>query len=313
VHHHGDQHGRYHSADHLGPGELAIVIVVERIVVIRHTATVAIPDANPNAISAGLARQHCARRAQWATARGMKRVVFVAGLLMSSVAHAEIDPAAVQLWDVVYAADGSVLKGVIVEEVPNTSVRIVLVGGSSIIVQMPNVTRFAKELNPAFQRGAVAVATVSATPAAAASSGLRIAVLPMVATHSDVDETTFMAVARVGYEIGLEKWGLTPGGALLYAADTGIYANDSVGIHGTIKAAYRGGSTVSPFVGFGLGVDFVGGEEASLATLMTAGLELVVHRRVALLLEGRLQKGFGGVYTPIHEFAAFGIGIELRL
>lgn len=96
----------------------------------------------------------------------------------------------------------------------------------------------------------------------------------------------------------------------MYAADTGEFADDSVGAHATMKAAYRV-STVSPFVGFGLGVDVISGNP-SLATFMTAGLELVVHRRLALVLEGHLHKGFGAEFTIVHELASFGFGIEVR-
>jgi hypothetical protein len=241
----------------------------------------------------------------------MKSAVLVVGVLMtSSVAHAEIDPAVVQLWDVVHTADGSVLKGVIVEEVPNTSVRIVIAGGSSIVVQAANIVRFTRELNPGFARVPAATAvTASGTPVRV-DSGLRLGLRPSVAVHSEVDDATFMMIASIGYEIGREKWGLIPGVSVLYAADTGNYAYDSVGVHATIRAAYRA-STASPFIGFGLGVDVVS-EDPSLATFMNAGVELVVHPRFALALEGRLQRGFGGDYTDVHQFAALGMGVEIR-
>lgn len=40
----------------------------------------------------------------------MKAVVIAMALVSVSVARAEIDPAVVQLWDVVHTADGSVLR-----------------------------------------------------------------------------------------------------------------------------------------------------------------------------------------------------------
>lgn len=237
--------------------------------------------------------------------------IFVASIVATSVAHAgEIDPATVQLWDVVHTADGSVLKGVIVEEVPNTSLRIVIVGGSSLVVQQANVVKLTRELNPGFERAAPAV--TAAAPVRNADSGLRIGLRPSVAVHSELDDATFAMIGNLGYEIGRGQWGLIPGASVLYAADTGIFENDSVGVHATMRAAYRG-STVSPFVGFGIGVDFVGLEDPSLATLMTAGIELVVTPRLALVLEGRLQRGFGGTFTQVHEFAALGMGVEIRL
>ncbi|MDQ3369947.1 MAG: hypothetical protein M3680_31395, partial [Myxococcota bacterium] len=85
----------------------------------------------------------------------IKAAVLTVGLLAFPAAAraAEIDPAVVQLWDVVHTADGSVLKGVIVEELPGTSLRVVLVGGSSLVVPIGSVVRLTRELNPAFARG----------------------------------------------------------------------------------------------------------------------------------------------------------------
>nr|MDQ3369873.1 hypothetical protein [Myxococcota bacterium] len=147
--------------------------------------------------------------------------------------------------------------------------------------------------------------------AGTAASGLRLGLLPGVAVHSELDDATFMLGARVGWELGLDRWGLTPGVSLLFAPETGNYGDASIGAAATIRAAYRA-STVSPFIGFGMGVDFVSGDP-SLATFMTAGLDLLVHPRFALTAEGRLHRGFGGTYTDTHRFASFGMGVELRL
>src|SRR5687767_14874579 len=97
-----------------------------------------------------------------------------------SARAAEIDPATVQLWDVIHTSDGSVVKGVIVEEIPGTSYRIALVGGGSLVVQTANVVKLTRELNPAFAGGAAAapsggaVTATAPTPAIVATSGLRI-------------------------------------------------------------------------------------------------------------------------------------------
>ena len=248
----------------------------------------------------------------------MKALVF--GLLLVamplSARGAEIDPATVQLWDVIYTSDGSVVKGVIVEEIPGTSYRLVLAGGGSLVVQTANIVKLTKELNPGFQAGApsggaVASTTKTTTPVITATSGLRIGLLPGVAVHSEVDATTFLLAGRVGYEIGLNQWGVTPGVSLIYAPDTGEYDSDSFGAAASVRAAYRA-STVSPFIGFGMGVDFVSGDP-SLATFMTAGIDLIVHPRVALTAEGRLHRGFGGTYTDTLQMAAIGMGVEVRL
>lgn len=95
--------------------------------------------------------------------------------------------------------------------VPGASIRIVIAGGSSIVVQSANIVKLAKEMNPAHRGPTVGATTTSpAAPATKASSGLRLALLPSVAVHSEIDDATFMLTAKLGWEIGLEKWGLTP-------------------------------------------------------------------------------------------------------
>lgn len=241
----------------------------------------------------------------------MRSLLVACVLVMPVAASADgIDPAVVQLWDVIHTADGSVLKGVIVEEVPGTSLRISLPGGSSLVVQMTNVVRITRELNPALAGTAPRAAGGLTAPAITAGSGLRIGIVPGIAFHSDLDVSTLLATGYVGYELGLDRWGVIPNVSLLYAADTGEYEEDSFGAGAAVRAAYRG-STVSPFVGFGLGVDIISAEP-SLSTHAVAGIELVVHRSVALTIEGRLHRGFGGEYTIVHEFAAVGMGVVIR-
>jgi hypothetical protein len=239
-------------------------------------------------------------------------------VLAPSLARAqEIDPAKVQLWDVAYTSDGSVVKGVIVEEIPGTSYKLALPGGGSLVVQMANVQRITRELNPSFVAGAPvggaaasATASVAATPVQA-TSGIRIGILPGVAVHSEVDDATFLLAARGGYELGFNQWGVTPSFVAIYAPGTSEYGNDSFGFAASVRAAYRAWS-VAPVVGFGMGVDFVSGDP-SLATYMTLGLDLMVHRKASLMIEGRLHRGFGGTYTDTLQMAAVGMGVEIRL
>jgi hypothetical protein len=228
-----------------------------------------------------------------------------------SARAAEIDPAAVQLWDVVHTADGSVLKGVIVEEIPGASVRVVLVGGSAIVVPMANVVRFARELNPAFaHQPSAPVAERPTPPALAATSGLRIGVMPGVAFHTE-GESTFLLNARIGWEIGLGRWGLIPGVVADLTPDVGTYGAAGGGATAAVRAAYRG-STLSPFVGFGIGADIVS-DDVSLATFMSAGVDLLVHRRFALTAEAKFHRGFGDTYIQALSYAAIGMGVEVRL
>jgi len=238
-------------------------------------------------------------------------------LALAMPSHAQgIDPAAVQLWDVIHTSDGSVLKGVIVEEVPGTSVRIVIVGGTSIVVELAKVTRFTKELNPTFtvapaRPGADSPSAPVPRPPRVATSGLRLGFSPGLAYHTAADASTFSFTARAGYEVGLDQWGLTPGLVVDYTPDVGTYDADGVGIAAGTRAAFRA-SAVSPFVGFGLGVDNVGGD-VSLAMHMGAGIDLLVHRRVALSGDIKYHRGWGDTYTETMSYVAFGMGVEIRL
>ena len=242
------------------------------------------------------------------------KAVYLAIVLLAlpvSARAAELDPAAVQLWDVVHTADGSVLKGVIVEEVPGTSVRVVLVGGSSIVVPMANVVRFTKELNPGFAHPpAASAAARAAEPEIAATSGLRLGVMPGLAFHTE-GESTFLLSARAGWELALGRWGITPGVVLDFTPGVGSYGSDGGGLAAAVRAAYRA-STLSPFVGFGIGGDLVS-DDTSLAIFMGAGIELLVHRRFALSAEAKFHRGFGDTYVQALSYAAIGMGVEVRL
>jgi hypothetical protein len=241
--------------------------------------------------------------------------LFVAVLALPTPAQAnDLDPAVVQVWDVVYTADGSVLKGVIVEEVPNVSVRVVIAGGTSIVVQMANVTRFTRELNPALASGPVAAGGVGgvAQPARVATGGLRVGVTPGIAEHFAGDLATFYISGRAGWELPFEQWGLIPGGTLDYLPGAGNYDGDGFSFMGSVRAAYRGAS-VSPFVGFGLGVDIVGGDDTSIAVAMGLGLDLLVHKNVALTLEAKFHHGFADTYTETLYYGSIGMGVEIRL
>lgn len=231
--------------------------------------------------------------------------------LPTSARAAEIDPATIQLWDVVYTTEGNVLKGVIVEQVPGESLKILLVGGSSLVVPIATVVRFGKELNPGFGTAPAAqVVARPAEPATKATSGLRIGVMPGLANHTE-GETTFWLTSRVGWEIGLGQWGLTPGLVAELMPEVGTYGEAAGSLSAAARAAYRG-STISPFVGFGVGVDAVAGD-VTPAIFMGGGIDLVLHRRFALSAEAKFHRGFGNQYTQALSYAAIGFGVEVRL
>jgi hypothetical protein len=247
----------------------------------------------------------------------MKSALLVVAALIAlplPVHAADIDPAAIQLWDVIYTTEGTVLKGVIVEEIPGTSVRILLLGGSSIVVPVATVERFAKELNPGFTRAPAGSAAKSAdgsgSPGLAATSGFRFGAMPGLAFHTE-SGTSLLLSTHLGWEIALGRWGLTPNVAIDYVLDAGPYEEDGVALIPGLRAAYRG-STVSPFFGFSFGVDTLDGDLAPAITL-GGGIDLILHRRFAISAEARFHRGFGDQYTDLMSYVAIGVGVEVRL
>ncbi len=134
--------------------------------------------------------------------------------------------------------------------------------------------------------------------------------MPGLAYHTEGDPG-FVLTSRLGWEIGLGRWGLTPGVVVDFTPDVGRYGGAGAGFFAAVRAAYRA-STLSPFVGFGIGVDNVDGDGA-LATFMGAGLDLLLHRRFALSAELKFHRGFGDTYVSALSFVGIGIGVEVRL
>lgn len=73
----------------------------------------------------------------------MKRSMLIVCLLIFAIAA----PAAAQQFyeDVVYLKDGSIIRGVIVEQIPGESLKVQLQGGSVMVFKMSNVLKIAKE------------------------------------------------------------------------------------------------------------------------------------------------------------------------
>jgi hypothetical protein len=59
-------------------------------------------------------------------------------------------------------------------------------------------------------------------------------------------------------------------------------------------------------------VAIVGGD-TSLAVAMGAGVDLLVHRHVALTLEAKFHRGYADTYTETLYYGALGMGVEVRL
>jgi hypothetical protein len=97
--------------------------------------------------------------------------VFAAPTTADAQAAGQVDPAEVDMWDVIQTTDGNVLKGVIVEQArtaAGTMYKIVLpAGGGTLTIPEGKVQRITKERNPA--RAQPAAAAYPAPPQAAAA------------------------------------------------------------------------------------------------------------------------------------------------
>lgn len=159
-------------------------------------------------------------------------------------AHADtndVDVSAFEYIDVVETSDGSVWKGVVIEQTPNVRYKIATADGSLHVIQAGDVVKMAKQKNPGYHVAQVtapnttnAVLTggggggaggdVKATyhphhdglPAPYATSGLRLdpefaTVIPLGVMSDAMTGTSFGAGFRVGYEFLFGNFGLTAG------------------------------------------------------------------------------------------------------
>lgn len=85
----------------------------------------------------------------------------ICGLLAGAAAHVraetdEIDVRAFEFLDVIETADGSVWKGVIIEQTPNVHYKIAIAGGSVHVINASDVVRLSKQRNGDFRAGSAA-------------------------------------------------------------------------------------------------------------------------------------------------------------
>ena len=149
-------------------------------------------------------------------------------------AHAtdgDIDVGAFEYIDVVETNDGSIWKGVLVEQTPGVHYKIATAGGSVHVIKTGDVTKLSKQRNPQW-RGGVAARNPTggaldggvgakyepgpSLPAPYATSGLRIDpeatfVFPQGLLSDAMVGTSFGTGVRVGYEALFGNFGLTGG------------------------------------------------------------------------------------------------------
>ena len=192
----------------------------------------------------------------------MKHLLLAAALVsLAPVAHADdIDVRTAEYLDAVEVADGSIWKGVVIEQVPGQTYKLETSDGSIHVFQAADVVKVTREKNRWRDDSARASASV-ALPPAVATSGLRAsAALAIVFPAGDIrfTPTSFAPDVRVGYEAVAGNLGLE-GGALVRWTDwRGEMATDDTSFtletHASGRVAIHAGRA-APYVGLSLGTD----------------------------------------------------------
>jgi hypothetical protein len=215
----------------------------------------------------------------------MKHLAF-SGLLLAAlasfahVAHADdVDIRSFDYLDVVETADGSVWKGIVIEQVPGQTYKIATSDGSIHVIKAADVTRMTKQKNPWHVAAAAPAADPAPTargengleahaspsgpslPAPYAQSGMRAsAALAIVFGTGDFKDapTSFAPDVRVGYEQLYGNFGLE-GGLLVRWTDwrMGRVTDDmayTLETQAYGRAALHVGRA-APYAGIALGTD----------------------------------------------------------
>jgi hypothetical protein len=276
----------------------------------------------------------------------MKTWIAIA-LLLGTASHVraegdEIDVRAFEHLDVIETTDGSVWKGVIIEQTPNVSYRIAIAGGSIHVIPAADVQRLSKQKNRDFYtRSAQATSSgVEARyegraklPAPYAQSGLRldpelVFVFPTGFWGDDFMQTSFAPGARFGYEALFGNIGVSGGmhGRFTYWRLPGMTKDAAwtLETHLYGRAALHVGRA-TPYVGLGLGLDTNYVYSYSLDRSATGvGLGMNLSTGVQVAVSPLVAFDIGGDYHPATDtisdmtdesvsYFALRIGATMRL
>ncbi|MGE5186494.1 MAG: hypothetical protein ACM31C_30770 [Acidobacteriota bacterium] len=248
-------------------------------------------------------------------------------LAASSRVHAddtEVDVRSFEYVDVVETTDGSVWKGIVVEQTPNVSYKIATADGSVHVIKAADVVKMTKQKNKDY-RAPVAAATPvtssSVTPAPGngvagafqpsgpglpppvATSGMRLdPSLAIIFPAGDIKgtETSFAPDVRIGYEALFGNFGLGGGGLARFSywrLPMGSDPNDAdwtLETHAYGRAALHI-SRAALFGGVSLGVDTNYVHSGALNMTKTAvgfGMNLQTGVEIAALPSLGFKLGF---------------------
>jgi len=153
-------------------------------------------------------------------------------------AEGDVDVRAFEYLDVIETADGSVWKGVVVEQTPNVQYKVAIAGGSVHVIKATDIVKISKQKNPEWRDAQLPVmgggagtgggATPMGTgvgakyereggglPPPFAQTGLRLEPqFTLVFPTGDIDgmETSFSPSVNLGYEALFGNFGIGGGG-----------------------------------------------------------------------------------------------------
>ncbi|MGE0869899.1 MAG: hypothetical protein AB7P03_15140 [Kofleriaceae bacterium] len=221
-----------------------------------------------------------------------KSVLVCVAAVASFTAHAyadEIDVNAVEYVDVIETVDGSIWKGVVIEQTPSVQYKIATADGSLHVIKAADVVRLTKQRNQNFRRAAPpaqpsAYETGPSTmqggggvagsypnegpelPPPYARSGLRfdpeVLIVFPTGDLGDYDyKEAFAPGFRVGYESIMGRFGLGIGGLMRFIywrQPEEYFAEDAS--HWTLETQIYGRAALhvgraAPYVGLSIGVD----------------------------------------------------------
>lgn len=259
---------------------------------------------------------------------------------------AAVDARSFEYLDVIETADGSIWKGVIIEQAPNVQYKIAIAGGSVHVVKAADVVKISKERNADYRAAPASATTATPTttglsgsyerpgaglPRALARSGARLdPQFTLVFPTGDIDpiKTSFAPTIRGGYEAVLGNFGLGGGGLTRFTywqlpgmtkdaawtLETMLYGRAALHV-----------SRIAAYAGIALGVDtnyvYIDAAEMSDTTLgfglnLESGVEVLASDALAFQLAFDYHPGtdtvIDGVDASISYFA-LSLGASVHL
>ena len=256
-------------------------------------------------------------------------------LAMPTLAQAQaVDVAATQSWDVLEIADGSIYKGVIVEQTPGKTYKLAMLDGSVRVFTADQIVKISKEANPHWSAPTPAAPqggpawtgapqqqrTGGGMPKAFAQSGMRFGLDAIVVfptgdwgdkDNGGIVETSFAPSLRFGYEAIMGNFGIGGGLHTRFvpwiligdAADADV-ATWLLEAHAYGRASLHIGK-VAPYAGMSMGVttaQFSG--PGSDDDLSETGFGLGIDFGLDAFVSNSIALGIGGTLNAVApEFA----------